>query len=284
MDIFPEHLRDLCFQGLQSYSTLLTPLAPSEDAMLVETDLHCVRMHGNWLIRWQASDSDLPFAFYRAYHRQLSAYLQPPASMQDQGEAFVSPYEALSAPGFLYIAASLLEKVDSLIHRNLRSVTTLGPNNNNFSSSDSANLSMGSKPKVLEHLNRRVVTTIQDIVGGPARPQPDPEARTYEGLWRRRYFGGMLQVWLRALVKKTSLYDARGVFLLFDFIEGLFYTVCTQVPAPGTEPGPWHPSQEALILFDVPFILNFTKTILNKADNTIELMRTITFLYSQFET
>lgn len=284
MDLFPEHLRDLCFQGLQSYSHLLVPLAPAEDALLVESDQHAVRMHGNWLIRWQASDSDLPFAFYRAYHRQLSAYLQPPDSLRDQSEAYVSPYEAISAPGFLFIAASLLEKIDSLIHRNLRSVTTLGPSNNNFSSNDSANMSMGTKPKVLEHLNRRVVSTIQDIVGGPARPQPDPEPTTYEGLGRRRFFGGMLQVWMRALVKRTSLYDARGVFLLFDFIEGLFYTVCTQVPTAGAEPGPWHPSADALCLFDVPFILGFVKTILNKADNTIELMRTITFLYSQFET
>lgn len=282
MDIFPEHLRELCFQNLHSYSTMLQPLAPADDAVLVESKEHSVRMHGNWLIRWQASDSDLPFAFYRAYHRQLAAYLHPPDSLE--GEAYVSPYEAISAPGFLFIAASLLEKIDSLIHRNLRSVTTLGPGNNNFSSNDSANMSMGTKPKVLEHLNRRVVSTIQDIVGGPARPQPDPEPTSHDGLGRRRFFGGMLQVWLRALVKRTSLYDARGVFLLLDFIEGLFYTVCTQVPPPGSEPGPWHPSQDALILFDVPFILSFVKTLVIKADNTIAIMRTITFLYSQFET
>lgn len=241
-------------------------------------------MNGNWLIRWQASDSDLPFAFYRAYHRQLAAYLHPPNDLQGQPEAFVSPFEAVSAPGFLFLAASLLEKVDSLIHRNLRSVTTLGPNNNNLNTQESANLSMAAKPKVLEHANRRVVSTILDIVGGPARPIANPEADTFEGLSRRRFFGGMLQVWLRAVVKRTSLFDARGIFLLLDFIEGLFYTVCTHIPSPNQEMVVWRPALNALDMFDTNFILSFVHTIFSKADNTVALMRTITFIYSQFET
>jgi hypothetical protein len=237
-------------------------------------------MHGNWLIRWQASDSDLPFAFYRAYHKQLAALLQPPLN-ETAPESFLQGWEAISAPGFLFLAASLLEKVDSLIHRNLRSVTTLGPSNGNFNSQDSANLSMGAKPKVLEHANRRVVSTILDIVGGPARPIRDPDMANFEGLARRRFFGGMLQVWLRATVKRTSLFDARGVFLLLDFIEGLFYTICT--PLGQQEAGAWHPAPEALPMFDNRFILSFVRTIFEKADNTICLMRTVTFLYSQFE-
>ena len=282
MDIFPEHLAELCFTDLHTYAALLSPLAQSENSFLVESNGNFVRMHGNWLIRWQASDSDLPFAFYRAYHRQLAAYLQIPEAATS--ESFIPAYEAVSAPGFLFLAASLLEKIDSLIHRNLRSVTTLGPNSGNFNTQDSANMSMGAKPKVLEHANRRVVSTILDIVGGPARPNPDPDPDSHEGLARRRFFGGMLQIWLRATVRRTSLYDARGVFLLLDFIEGLFYTVCTQLlPTGQAESGPWRPCPDALDMFDLKFILAFVKTILMRADNTICLMRTVTFLYAQFE-
>jgi len=145
---------------------------------------------------------------------------------------------------------------------------------------------MGAKPKVLEHANRRVVTTILDIVGGPARSLPGTEVDSdnHDGLPRRRFFGGMLQVWLRAAVKRTSLYDARGVFLLLDFIEGLFYTVCTPVATQQQlETVTWHPSPDTLQMFDILFILNFIRTIFERADNTICLMRTITFLYAQFE-
>jgi hypothetical protein len=281
-DIFPEHLHSLCFKDLTSYSGLFTPLAPSEGSFLVQSNQHSVRMHGNWLIRWQASDSDLPFAFYRAYHKQLASFLQVPA--EHTPESFLPAWEAVSAPGFLFLAASLLEKIDSLIHRNLRSVTTLGPSTGNFNSQDSANLSMGAKPKVLEHANRRVVSTILDIVGGPARTLSDPEISTFEGISRRRLFGGMLAVWIRATVKRTSLFDARGVFLLLDFIEGLFYTVCTPLTPPGQqESSAWHPAADALPMFDNRFILSFVRTIFEKADNTICLMRTVTFLYSQFE-
>lgn len=278
---------------------MLAPLAPNENAYLVQSDKHSVVMSGNWLIRastatsivltrtgWGASDSDLPFAFYRAYHRRLASYLALP-ERTDRPEAFIPPSEAIVAPGFLFLAASLLEKADSLVHRNLRSVTTLGPNSGaNFSTIDSANLSTGAKPKVLEAANRRVVTTMLDIIGGPARPSPDPEAGIWEGRSRRWLFGGMLQVWLRAVVRRTSMYDARGIFVLLDFIEGLIYTVgspAPPTPAPAELP-PWRPCQAALPLFDVPFMLDFVQIILQRADNTVSLMRAVAFLYSQFET
>lgn len=58
------------------------------------------------------------------------------------------------------MAASLLDKCDALVHRNLRSVTSIGPGGgNSFNSNDSANLAVGQKPKVLELANRRLVST-----------------------------------------------------------------------------------------------------------------------------
>jgi hypothetical protein len=173
------------------------------------------------LIRWTASDSDLPFAFYRAYHRQLAAHLIPFEERDDiADQPLLAPEAVITAPGCLFLAASLLEKSDSLVHRNLRSVTSIGPNNSNFNTNDSANLSFGQKPKILELANRRLVQTMLDIVGGPpvgpgeqADAAPDSEVR-------RHTFSRLLRVWIRACVKKTSMWDTRSVFILLDLIGG----------------------------------------------------------------
>ena len=259
------------------------------------------------LIRWTASDSDLPFAFYRAYHRQLAAYLVTPSERVHIDLASPLPPSAvICAPGFLFLAASLLDKCDSLVHRNLRSVTSIGPNNGaNFNSNDSANLAIGQKPKVLELANRRLVSTMLDIVGGPP---PGPAISTNgesnagattttsgqtssdtapDADIRGHAFSGVLQVWIRAAVKKTSMWDTRSVFILLDLIEGLIYTL--SYPAPpargnGNEPivVP-QPKESCLAMFDIGFIFEFVKIILTQADNTVCIMRTIAFVYAHFE-
>jgi hypothetical protein len=233
------------------------------------------------LIRWTASDSDLPFSFYRVYHRQLATYIGSPDTASADSDWVFPAADIIATPGYLFLAASLLEKLDSLVHRNLRSVTTQGPNSANFSTNDSANISMGAKPKVLEVANRRVVSTIVDIIGGPIRPSA-PELAA-DGAARRQLFGGMVQIWMRAMVKRTSMWDARGVFVMLDFVESIIYTLCA--PPSSQEPGDDRdkPYGQALPLLDTPFILSFVRTILNNADNTVCIMRTIAFLYAQFE-
>lgn len=156
--LFPPHLQNLLKKNLRSYCDLLLPsnsrVINEDDKILARDDDNVVEMSGNWyvllyssryliftidvhrLIRFTASDSDLPFAFYRAYHRQTAAYLCP-IDISDETE-LPSPF---TAPGFLFLAASLLEKLDALVHRNLRSVTSIGPGSGaNFNTNDSANL------------------------------------------------------------------------------------------------------------------------------------------------
>ncbi|OAV85362.1 hypothetical protein PTTG_30581, partial [Puccinia triticina 1-1 BBBD Race 1] len=287
---FPAYLRELCFVDLASYCQVFAnPSLDSDNLLVQEGDIQ-VEMSGNWLIRWTASDSDLPFAFYRAYHRQLATYLRP------QARPVVHPSTLISMPGFLLVSASFLDKCDSLVHRSLRSVTTLGPTTSSFNAGESANLAMGAKPKVLELAHRRLVSTALDIVGGSPRPPPSPQEQQQEeeqegGLddsaRRRQFFGGLLSLWIRAITKRTSMWDTRSVFLLLDFLDGLFYTVLYTAPAPplllNELPSPpvlVHPS---LALFDLPFILDVLRRILLTADNTVCVMRTIAFIYSQFE-
>ncbi|KAK4054299.1 hypothetical protein OIO90_003532 [Microbotryomycetes sp. JL221] len=295
LELFPAHLWSLCLRDMKSYLDLLLPPVrkpvpasqlEDEEALVRDSNV-VVEMAGNWLIRWTASDSDLPFAFYRAYHRQLAHHLVP----LDQRRYLLNqhpldPASVITAPGALFLAASLLEKCDSLVHRNLRSVTSIGPNNSNFNTNDSANLSFGQKPKILELANRRLVQTMLDIVGGPP-PAPGAEQDlSADTDVRRHAFSRLLQLWIRASMKRTSMWDTRSVFILLDLIEGLIYTL--SYPAPSSRESDIDlivpkPSESSLDLFDIPFIFSCVKIILGKADNTVTLMRTIAFIYAHFE-
>ncbi|KAH8921091.1 DUF1765-domain-containing protein [Atractiella rhizophila] len=286
-ELFPRHLWRLCYRNFNSYFSTFNVNRnnpdPEDDGYLIRHEDIVVEMNGNWLLRWTASDSDLPFAFLRAYHRQLARYLYPDDVFHDKMDVD-HPSEYIGAPGFLFLAASLMDKVDALIRRNLRSVTSISPSNN-VNATESANLTMGQKPKVLELANRRLVSTILDIIGGqPTNEETEEEDKNTDPRNRHRLFGGMLKVWIKAVVKRTSLWDTRGVFLLLDWIEGLIYTICF-VPLPkGVDPPPPQvPVPESVELFDILFILSFIKTILMEADNTVCLMRTIAFLYAHFE-
>lgn len=235
------------------------------------------------LIRWTASDSDLPFSFYRAYFRQLASLLVPfELRAACAGAPCLPATNVITAPGFLFVAASMLDKSDALVHRNLRSVTSISQNNGAFNSNDSANLSFGQKPKVLELAQRRVTTTMLDVVGGPRAAEATGDAAA-----RRYLFGTMLQVWIRATVKRTSMWDQRGVFLLLDLIESLIYTLAyPMAPMSDLQNGDeaaQKPDERSLDLLDVRFVFDFVRQILAEADNTVTLMRTIAFVYAHFE-
>lgn len=82
------------------------------------------------------------------------------------------------------------------------------------------------------------------------------------------------------------MWDTRGIFALLDLIEGLVYNVCSPPFEEGIDDDEeiWVPSEVGLVMFDTKFVLSFIKTILSKADNTTCLLRTISFLYTEFQT
>ncbi|GAA94675.1 uncharacterized protein L969DRAFT_87615 [Mixia osmundae IAM 14324] len=275
--IYPPHLDALIYKDARSTAAIITPMrAVEEDEDCLAQNVSCkVEMTGNWLIRWTASDSDLPFAFYRAYYRQLASYIAAsPAS-----SSHVSLRDLLRAPGFVSVTASVLEKLDALVHRNMRSVTTLSPSGTDFSMSDHAQLAMGAKPKVLDMAHRRIATSLLEIVS-QILPTDDIEQEP------RYPFADLLSVWMRALTKRTSLYDVRGGFLLLDLVETLLHAICTPTSQQGgleDQVSVRQQRQAGLRSFDTTFVLSFVRTILLKADNTVCLMRTIAFLYSSFD-
>ncbi|TKA58533.1 hypothetical protein B0A53_00274 [Rhodotorula sp. CCFEE 5036] len=290
-DCYPPHLLPLCLTNFRDYAAQVsTPQTrQSEDSQILvhDGDVH-LQMSGNWLIRWTASDSDLPFSFYRAYFRQLSSLLVPfELRGATAGEACLPAAHVITAPGFLFVAASLLDKSDALVHRNLRSVTSIGHSSGNFNTNDSANLAFGQKPKVLELAQRRVTTTMLDVVGGPRAGNNGAMEAAPDAAARRYLFGTMLQVWIRATVKRTSMWDQRGVFLLLDLIEGLIYTLAYPVAPMGDsvedDDSAARPDERSLDLLDIGFIFDFVRRILSEADNTVTIMRTIAFVYAHFE-
>lgn len=162
----------------------------------------------------------------------------------------------------------------------------MAPSNNGVNANESANLAAGQKPKSLEIVSKRVIQTIFELVGGALQADsPETSHASYTSAALRHNFGSSLSMWIRAVTKKTSMWDTRGIFALLDLIEGLMYNVCCPPYDEGVEDDDevWIPSEIGLRLFDTKFILGFIKTILNKADNTTCLLRTISFLYTEFQ-
>lgn len=162
----------------------------------------------------------------------------------------------------------------------------MAPTNTGVNANESANLAAGQKPKALEVVSKRVMQTIFEVVGGLLQPGTVTSApQTFASANMRHNFGASLRVWISAVAKRTSMYDTRGIFALLDLIEDLIFNVCSPPIEPGKEDDEdevWQPSEVGLALFDIPFILSFIKTILRKADNTTCLLRTISFLYTEF--
>lgn len=162
----------------------------------------------------------------------------------------------------------------------------MAPSNAGVNANESANLAAGQKPKSLEIVSKRVIQTVFEVVGGALQAgTPESSSIAFASAALRHNFGASLSMWIRAVTKKTSMWDTRGIFALLDLIEGLMYNVCCPPYEEGVEEDDevWIPSEVGLKLFDTKFILSFIKTILSKADNTTCLLRTISFLYTEFQ-
>lgn len=116
---------------------------------------------------------------------------------------------------------------------------------------ETANVLSGStagKPRHLEAANRRCTAIVVDIVRA-----------TNVG---NHIFGVMLGVYVKCLVKRTSLYDVQGVFCLLDWMDGVLSHM---------------ESAELNVekLIDIDFVITSISLLLENADHALALMRTI---------
>ncbi|KAE8216792.1 hypothetical protein CF327_g1, partial [Tilletia walkeri] len=258
---FPVHLRDFCFQDARSYLKMLdgqtppglTDLDSDDDRYLVRQDEIEVEMAGNWLRRWQSDDSELFFSFIRSYHRQMSTLLTSTKRLRKISKWF------FGGPGYAHLATSVHQKCLSMVHREIFSVTTLS-SQKTFNPGDTANVLSGStagKPRHLEAANRRCTAIVVEI------------ARTGHPNTSAQLFSNMLGVHVKSVVKRTSLYDAEGVFCLLDWLDGIIsHMDAAELPVD--------------TFLDVDFLIDMVSMLLNTADHALALMRTIAFCYSNF--
>ncbi|KAF9579019.1 hypothetical protein BGW38_004908 [Lunasporangiospora selenospora] len=273
-----------------------------------------MEMFGNWVRRWQSDDSELFFAFYRHYHHCLSHFLGAPLQRIQAGgwaTSAITPKVYAGAPGYLYLSAFFLTKIEGLVHREIHPVTTIvqfEPNSANGNSNpgverDRAMASVATgefpgttappavrlpngsedvnarskdgapttgKPKVLDMASRRFVETIVSIMEDHGN-----------------IYGAMLDVWIRAAVTRTSVYDVESVFCLLDFLDMLISeleartTIRLYDSELSTVPLHTGPSV-TFVPIHVQFILTTLHLLLTSSDHTITLMRTISFIYQNF--
>ncbi|CAG8537061.1 6232_t:CDS:10, partial [Ambispora leptoticha] len=291
LPIFPDHLNILCFSNLQSWWRQF------ENAKKILGEPP-IEMAGNWIRRWQSDDSELFFSFYKHYHVVLKNYLSPhlsslatstTATTSPSSKFLSNPVNYITTPGYLHLSAFFLNKIESLVHRNIHTITTViqFEHPRNVSGGAMAGAGGGNSMTgggVLEMAGRRFVETLVSIV----------EHDIYED---------MCNHWIKAVVKKTNMYDVEGVFCLLDFLDTLimeldgrdsidtsndhqipdnininFSTSFSSISSSSSSS-----SAGGLInILDIPFYLSLIKLLLSKSDHTITLLRTLSFIYTHF--
>lgn len=261
--VYPEHLQGLCFDNAQAYTRRLLSLDPDFEAPDEKEAFHF--QPGNWLRRWQSDDSELFPAFYRAYHRQLASYLAPAVEYYQQQNRPVPTHVLFRAPGYAHLATIFARKCHSYILGSVNAVTT-SSSGQHFDATESAGFRGSQKPAVLETANRRLVETMWTFASTLVTlPTTDGRVLECDGsqLW-----GEMVELWMKNLITKTSLYSPKGVFCLFDLIDGIVDPVLN-----GSADSP----------LDIPYVIGLVRLILNEAEHALTLVKVIAFVFTHWE-
>ncbi|KAF9109840.1 hypothetical protein BGX27_007140 [Mortierella sp. AM989] len=307
MTFFPDHLSPICFIGT---GTWWREFEKQKHKMNSGEAPPPMEMYGNWVRRWQSDDSELFFAFYRHYHHCLAQYLEAPLQRIQAGgwaTSAITPKVYAGAPGYLYLSAFFLTKIEGLVHREIHPVTTIvqfEPNTNGGNGAAERDHAMASvatgefpgsaappavklpnggadagkdnagtatgKPKVLDMATRRFVETIVAIMEDHGN-----------------IYGAMLDIWIKAAVTKTSVYDVESVFCLLDFLDMLVAELesreCIRLYDSESSTIPLNAgSNIRFVPIHVQFILSTLHLLLTGSDHTVTLVRTISFIYQNF--
>lgn len=257
----------MCFDNARAYTDRLANLSPEfeseeeRDAFLFQP--------GNWLRRWQSDDSELFPAFYRAYHRQLAQYLAPAIEYYEKLGQPLPAHVLLRAPGYAHLATIFARKCHSYILGSVNAVTT-SSTTQQFEATETAGFRASQKPPVLETANRRLVETISTFVQTRIMiPSTQGQIIEYDGstLWT-----GIIDLWSKSIIQKTSLYAPKGVFSLFDFLDGIVDPPLD--PATGLVQTP---------TLDIPYLIYLVRLILNEGEHALTLVKAIAFVFTHWE-
>ena len=264
---YPKHLLPLCFDNSRAYTDRLSHLAP-EFSSEEERDAFLFQP-GNWLRRWQSDDSELFPAFYRSYHRQLALYLAPAIEHYESLNQPLPVHVLLRAPGYAHLATIFARKCHSYILGSVNAVTT-SSTTSSFEAQETAGFRASQKPPVLETANRRLVETISTFVQTRVMiPSTSGRVMEYDGstLWT-----GIIDLWSKSTIQKTSLYAPKGVFSLFDLLDGIVdppldpLTGMVQTPT-----------------LDIPNLIYVVRLVLNEGEHALTLVKVIAFVFTHWE-
>ncbi|WWC86062.1 uncharacterized protein L201_000933 [Kwoniella dendrophila CBS 6074] len=276
---YPQHLIPLCFDNSRAYTTRLASLSaefPTEeerDAFLFQP--------GNWLRRWQSDDSELFPAFYRAYHRQLAIYLGSVVKHYETLNRPVPASELMRAPGYAHLATIFAKKCHSYILGSVNAVTT-SSSSANFEATETAGFRGSQKPPVLDTANRRLVETISTFANLRVMI-PDHNSGQMMECDGTQLWSDMIDVWTKNLISKTSLYAPKGVFSLFDLLDGI---VDPPFETTGFINGLdiQQPQQQPIYsLLDIPHLIHVIRMILTEGEHALTLVKTIAFVFTHWE-
>jgi len=259
----------LCFDNSKSYSARLANLVPNWKSEQERDAFQFVS--GNWLRRWQSDDSELFPAFYRAYHRQLATYLAP---VIEHYETLNQPLPAsvlLRAPGYAHLATIFAKKCHSYILGSVNAVTT-SSSSQNFDATESAGFRGSQKPAVLETANRRLVETMQSFANLRVKIPTSKGVRECDG---QQLYSGMLDLWTKNLIGKTSLYAPKGVFCLFDLLDGIVD------PPMDFVTGERRLAESSLL--DVPHLIHVIRMVLTEGEHALTLVKVVAFVFTHWE-
>ena len=267
---WPEHLLPLCFDDSRKYTARLAGLYADFDTE-EERDAFLFQP-GNWLRRWQSDDSELFPAFYRAYHRQLALYLAPTLGYYEGLDRPLPAAVLLRAPGYAHLATIFAKKCHSYILGSINAVTTSSATHA-FDATESAGLKGSQKPPVLETANRRLVETLSTLINTHVMI-PDTKNGVIE-VEGRQLWSSALNLWVKQLVTKTSLYAPKGVFSLFDLLDG--------VVDPPFDPVSGERQLREISLLDVPHLIHVVRLILTQGEHALTIVKVIAFVFTHWE-
>ncbi len=176
----------------------------------------------------------------------LKSYLASHFTKSRTVKTITPPFEYITAPGYIHLASFFLLKIESLIHRNIHTITTViqfehprgGGNTNNViqggngingmnpnataigmgsiaSASIDGGIAVNAEASGSVALGGGVTVGAIGVNSGKPKVLEMAGRRFVEtmvSIVENGFFKEMCTIWIKAVVKKTNTYDVEGVF------------------------------------------------------------------------
>lgn len=165
-----------------------------------------INWFGPWVSRWSGRDTDLFFIFVKHFHILAAEFLPPktPASKR------------VYAPGLIMVHAQMLKILENTLQKStpgpmdsLQGATT--PTFDDLidgADASAAAMPLGSANSLRAMSENRLIVLVRDVIMDPTI---EPQVKLL--------FVELFCAILKAVTKKTSLFDHNACFVLLDFVE-----------------------------------------------------------------